>query len=290
LSCRIEESECDRGREPDQVHGILAAIEDVSFTVQEGEILGFLGPDAAGKTITMRILTGFMPPSSGKARVAGFDVFEDSLEVRKRIGYMPETAPLYPEMTVSSYLNFVARIREIDDRRERIADIMDTCDIAQYADTLIGKLSKGYRQRVGLAQALVHDPQVLVLDEPTIGLDPKQIVEVRQLIKRLGGDHTVILSTHILPEVAQVCGRVVCGDSDFAANSSLTLGGNGDLFLNSVNWLAEEEELISIRPKPPVSRMLILSPGEARFVQYSSVVLLPLAVLAVGTVVCWRRR
>lgn len=190
-------------------YGILAAIEDVSFTVQEGEILGFLGPNAVGKTATMRILTGFMPPSSGKARVAGFDAFEDSLEVRKRIGYMTETMPLYPEMTVSPYLNFVARIREIDDRRERIADIMDTCDIAHYADTLIGKLSKGYRQRVGLAQALVHDLQVLVLDEPTIGLDPKQILEVRQLIKRLGGDHTVILSTHILPEAAEVCGRVV---------------------------------------------------------------------------------
>lgn len=190
-------------------YGTLAAIENVSFIVEEGEILGFLGPNAAGKTTTMRILTGFMPPSSGTARVAGFDVFEDSLEVRKRIGYMPETVPLYPEMTVSSYLNFVASIREVEDRRERVEGIMDTCDIAHYADKLIGKLSKGYRQRVGLAQALVHDPQVLVLDEPTIGLDPKQILEVRELIKSLGGDHTIILSTHILPEAAQVCGRVV---------------------------------------------------------------------------------
>jgi ABC-2 type transport system ATP-binding protein len=190
-------------------YGSLAAIKDVSFTVRKGEILGFLGPNAAGKTTTMRILTGFMPPSSGRARVAGFDVFEDSLEVRKRIGYMPETVPLYPEMTVSSYLNFVARVRNVQDRKEQIENIVDTCDIAHYADTLIGKLSKGYRQRVGLAQALVHDPQVLVLDEPTIGLDPKQIIEVRELIKSLGGDHTIILSTHILPEASQVCERIV---------------------------------------------------------------------------------
>lgn len=190
-------------------YGRQTAISDINFTVQEGEILGFLGPNAAGKTTTMRILAGFMPPSSGTARVAGFDVFEDSLEVRKRIGYMPETVPLYPEMTVHSYLSFVARIREVEDHRARIESIMDTCDVADYADTLIGKLSKGYRQRVGLAQALVHDPQVLVLDEPTIGLDPKQIIEVRQLIKDLGAEHTIILSTHILPEVSQVCERVV---------------------------------------------------------------------------------
>jgi ABC-2 type transport system ATP-binding protein len=193
-------------------YGNLAAIKDVSFTVQEGEILGFLGPNAAGKTTTMRILTGFMPPSSGTARVAGFDVFEDSLEVRRRIGYMPETVPLYPEMTVSSYLNFVTRIRNVENRKEQIEDVMDTCDISHYADTLIGKLSKGYRQRVGLAQALVHDPQVLVLDEPTIGLDPKQIIEVRGLVKSLGGDHTIILSTHILPEASQVCERLVIID------------------------------------------------------------------------------
>jgi len=193
-------------------YGNLAAIKDISFTVQEGEILGFLGPNAAGKTTTMRILTGFMPPSSGTARVAGFDVFEDSLEVRRRIGYMPETVPLYPEMTVSSYLNFVTRIRNVENRKEQIEDVMDTCDISHYADTLIGRLSKGYRQRVGLAQALVHDPQVLVLDEPTIGLDPKQIIEVRELVKSLGGDHTIILSTHILPEASQVCERLVIID------------------------------------------------------------------------------
>jgi ABC-2 type transport system ATP-binding protein len=190
-------------------YGNLAAIKDVTFKVEEGEILGFLGPNAAGKTTTMRILTAFMPPSSGTARVAGFDVFEDSLEVRRRIGYMPETVPLYPEMTVSSYLGFVASVRDVENRRDRVASIMDTCGVTSYADTLIGKLSKGYRQRVGLAQALVHDPEVLILDEPTIGLDPKQIREVRQLIKSLGGERTVVLSTHILPEASEVCNRVV---------------------------------------------------------------------------------
>jgi ABC-2 type transport system ATP-binding protein len=190
-------------------YGDLAAIKDVTFKVEEGEILGFLGPNAAGKTTTMRIITAFMPPSSGTVRVAGFDVFEDSLEVRKRIGYMPETVPLYPEMAVSSYLNFVARVRGVENRRERVGEIMETCGVTRFAGTLIGKLSKGYRQRVGLAQALVHDPQVLILDEPTIGLDPKQIKEVRQLIKSLGGDHTVVLSTHILPEASEVCNRVV---------------------------------------------------------------------------------
>jgi ABC-2 type transport system ATP-binding protein len=190
-------------------YGNLAAIKDVTFKVEEGEILGLLGPNAAGKTTTMRILTAFMPPSTGSARVAGFDVFDDSLEVRRRIGYMPETVPLYSEMTVSSYLDFVASVREVPDRREKVEEILETCGLSNFAHTLIGRLSKGYRQRVGLAQALVHDPQVLILDEPTIGLDPKQIREVRQLIKSLGGAHTVVLSTHILPEVSEVCSRVV---------------------------------------------------------------------------------
>lgn len=190
-------------------YGNLAAIKDVTFKVEEGEILGLLGPNAAGKTTTMRILTAFMPPSSGTARVAGFDVFDDSLEVRRRIGYMPETVPLYSEMTVSSYLDFVASVREVSNRRERVEEILETCGLASFGHTLIGKLSKGYRQRVGLAQALVHDPQVLILDEPTIGLDPKQIREVRQLIKSLSGDHTMVVSTHILPEVSEICSRVV---------------------------------------------------------------------------------
>ena len=190
-------------------YGNLAAIHNLNFRVEQGEILGFLGPNGAGKTTTMRILSGYMPPSAGAARVAGFDVFADSLEVRRRIGYMPETVPLYPEMSVGSYLDFMARIRGVNDRKTRVKAAMAACHITDKADTVIGKLSKGYRQRVGLAQALVHDPEVLILDEPTIGLDPKQIIEVRELIKELGHERTIILSTHILPEAQQTCDRVL---------------------------------------------------------------------------------
>lgn len=190
-------------------YGTTAALRTVSFNVQKGEILGFLGPNGAGKTTTMRILTGYMPPSSGTARVAGFDVFYDSIEVRKRIGYLPETVPLYPEMTVWDYLDFCARLRGVADRDTAIDRVMEMTSIGERADMHIGKLSKGYRQRVGIAQALVHDPEVLILDEPTIGLDPKQIIEIRHLIKSLAGDHTIILSTHILPEVSQTCSRVL---------------------------------------------------------------------------------
>jgi len=190
-------------------YGNLAAIRNLNFRVEQGEILGFLGPNGAGKTTTMRILSGYMPPSAGAARVAGFDVFTDSLEVRRRIGYMPETVPLYPEMSVGSYLDFMARIRGVSDRKTRVKAAMEACHITDKADTVIGKLSKGYRQRVGLAQALVHDPEVLILDEPTIGLDPKQIIEVRELIKELGHERTIILSTHILPEAQQTCDRVL---------------------------------------------------------------------------------
>jgi ABC-2 type transport system ATP-binding protein len=190
-------------------YGDVAAIRDVSFNVDKGEILAFLGPNGAGKTTTMRILTAYMPPSAGSAQVAGYDVFNDSLEVRRRVGYMPETVPLYSEMTVRSYLDFAARLRGVDDRRKRVEAAMETCHVADYAETAIGKLSKGYRQRVGLAQALVHDPEILILDEPTLGLDPKQIIEVRELIRGLGSERTIILSTHILSEASQVCGRVV---------------------------------------------------------------------------------
>ncbi|RLC58207.1 MAG: ABC transporter ATP-binding protein [Chloroflexota bacterium] len=190
-------------------YGDLAAIRDLNFRVERGEILGFLGPNGAGKTTTMRILSGYMPPSAGTARVADFDVFDDSLEVRRRIGYMPETVPLYPEMSVRSYLAFMARIRGVTNRKEQVDAAMEACHITDKADTIIGKLSKGYRQRVGLAQALVHDPEVLILDEPTIGLDPKQIIEVRELIKELGHERTIILSTHILSEAQQTCDRVL---------------------------------------------------------------------------------
>jgi ABC-2 type transport system ATP-binding protein len=191
-------------------YGPNAAIWDVTFEVGQGEILGFLGPNGAGKTTTMRILTGYMPPSEGTARIAGYDVFKDSLECRRRIGYLPETVPLYPEMTVEDYLTFVARLRGVKQgRRDRVWDVMERINIDDRAGQLIGKLSRGYRQRVGLAQAIVHDPDVLILDEPTVGLDPRQIVEVRDLIRELGETHTVILSTHILPEVREVCERVI---------------------------------------------------------------------------------
>jgi len=190
-------------------YGSKAAIQDVSFEIERGEVVGFLGPNGAGKTTTMRILTSFMPPTSGSAQVAGFDCLTDSLEVRKRIGYMPETVPLYPEMVVWDYLDFFAKVRGLDDRDQRIARVMDVCGVTDVAQRLVGQLSKGYRQRVGLAQALLHEPEVLILDEPTIGLDPKQVVQVRELIKNLAGQATIILSTHILPEVSQICQRVL---------------------------------------------------------------------------------
>ncbi|HHX39539.1 MAG TPA: ATP-binding cassette domain-containing protein [Armatimonadetes bacterium] len=192
-------------------YGEYAAIENVSFAVEKGEILGFLGPNAAGKTTTMRILTGFLQPTSGKAAVAGFDVVSQSLEARKRIGYLPENVPLYDDMSPRSYLQYAARLKGVESRQvnKRVEEVMEATRITDHAEVLISKLSKGYRQRVGLAQALIHNPDVLVLDEPTVGLDPNQIVEIRQLIKGLGGDRTIILSTHILPEVEMLCGRIV---------------------------------------------------------------------------------
>jgi ABC-2 type transport system ATP-binding protein len=192
-------------------YGPVTAVDDVSFRVERGEILGFLGPNGAGKTTTMRILTGYMPATAGKAVVAGFDVFDQPIEAKKRTGYLPETPPLYPDMTVVEYLTFVAKIKGVAgaDRRLRVKRIMDRTHVAEMANRLCAKLSKGYKQRVGLAQALIHEPDVLILDEPTAGLDPKQIIETRQLIKELAGDHTIILSTHILPEVSQTCQRVV---------------------------------------------------------------------------------
>jgi ABC-2 type transport system ATP-binding protein len=192
-------------------YGPVTAVDDVSFKAERGEILGFLGPNGAGKTTTMRILTGYMPPSEGKALVGGYDVQEKPIEAKRRTGYLPETPPLYPEMTVRDYLDFCARIKGVP-RAERVARVttsMERTRIADVARRHCGKLSKGYRQRVGLAQALLHNPEVLILDEPTAGLDPKQIIETRKLIKELGGDHTVILSTHILPEVSQTCNRIV---------------------------------------------------------------------------------
>jgi ABC-2 type transport system ATP-binding protein len=187
------------------------AVNDISFEVEKGRIVGFLGPNGAGKTTTMRILTGFLPPTQGSAQIAGFDVLQRPLEVKRRIGYLPESPPLYPEMEVIEYLNFVARLKAIprSDIRARVDHVLERCAIGDVRTKLLGKLSKGYRQRVGLAQAIIHNPDVLVLDEPTAGLDPKQILETRQLIKGLAGNHTIILSTHILPEVEQTCEQVI---------------------------------------------------------------------------------
>lgn len=218
-------------RELTKRYGERTAVDRIHFTAEEGQILGFLGPNGAGKSTTMRMLTGFLPPSSGRATVAGYDVIDQADEVRRRIGYLPENPPLYPEMTVASYLTFVAKLKGVP--RARVADARDEAiermGLAGVRGRLLAHLSKGFKQRVGLAQALVHDPEVLVLDEPTIGLDPRQIIEIRSLIRGLSGNRTVILSTHILPEVSQICdkvvvineGRVICEES----RESLTRDG-----------------------------------------------------------------
>ena len=187
------------------------AVDEISFDVAKGQIVGFLGPNGAGKTTTMRMLTCFLPPSSGTASVAGFDVLEQPLEVKRRIGYLPETPPIYPEMSTSEYLQFVGKLKGLSgtDLAKRLDYVCERCAIAHVKTKLLGKLSKGYRQRVGLAQAIIHNPDVLILDEPTAGLDPKQINETRDLIKDLAGEHTIILSTHILPEVEQTCEQVI---------------------------------------------------------------------------------
>src|ERR1700756_5742362 len=187
------------------------AVDQISFEVKKGQIVGFLGPNGAGKTTTMRMLTCFLPPSSGTASVAGFDVLEKPLEVKKRIGYLPETPPIYPEMETTEYLEFVGKLKGLSgsDLQKGVEYVCERCAIADVKNKLLGKLSKGYRQRVGLAQAIIHNPDVLILDEPTAGLDPKQINETRELIKSLAGDHTIILSTHILPEVEQTCEQVI---------------------------------------------------------------------------------
>jgi len=192
-------------------YGPKRAISDVSFNVKKGEILGLLGPNAAGKTTTMRILTCFMPPTSGKATIGRFDIFENSIDVRRITGYLPENPPLYTDLTVEDYLRFVAKIKGIESARiqKEIENVIEKTTIGDVRTRVIGKLSKGFKQRVGLAQSLLNNPQVVILDEPTVGLDPKQIIEIRELIKNLAGDHTVILSSHILPEVEQTCERVV---------------------------------------------------------------------------------
>lgn len=192
-------------------YGTKMALDKVSFTVRKGEILGFLGPNGAGKSTAMKIITCYLSPTEGTVKVDGLDVFEDSLEVRKRIGYLPESPPLYLDMTVKNYLEFAAKIKGVSAKalRESVNTVVEKCSITQYYNTQCRALSKGFRQRVGIAQAMVHNPPVLILDEPTLGLDPIQIVEIRELIKSFGGDHTIVLSTHILPEVDMTCERVI---------------------------------------------------------------------------------
>jgi len=243
-------------------YGPVTAVDDVSFRVESGQILGFLGPNGAGKTTTMRIITGYMPATSGKAVVAGYDVFEKPLEAKRRTGYLPETPPLYPDMTVREYLTFVAKIKGLRGHiKDRVAEVMKRTWVADMADRHCAKLSKGYRQRVGLAQAIIHNPDVLVLDEPTAGLDPKQIIETRQLIRELAGTHTIILSTHILPEVSQTCqrvviinkGRVVAVDSP--DNLTHRLQGAATVFVQAEGPEAEiEAALLNVRGVTRVGR------------------------------------
>jgi len=228
-------------------YGPKTAVSNISFEVERGEIVGFLGPNGAGKTTTMRILTGFLPPTQGTASVAGFDVGKSPIEVKRRIGYLPEAPPLYPEMEVGDYLRFVAAIKRIPKKEipRRVDAVLERTATGAVRDLLVGKLSKGYRQRVGLAQALIHSPEVLVLDEPTSGLDPKQIIEVRGLIRSLAGEHTILLSTHILPEVAGTCGRVIIINegrieaSDTPENLTAQLQGANSLLLD-IDGPAEE--------------------------------------------------
>ena len=190
-------------------YGARRAVDNITFTARSGEVLGFLGPNGAGKTTTMRILTGYMPPTAGVAKVAGFDVVDQSIEVRRRVGYLPETVPLYTDMTVYDYLKFMADLRHLANAEERVDDVLEIVHMESRAEGYIANLSKGMRQRIGLAQALLHQPEVLILDEPTIGLDPAQIIEVRSLIRDIGRERTVLLSTHILSEAQQLCDRVL---------------------------------------------------------------------------------
>ena len=242
-----------------KLYGNFRAVDDISFTVDKGEIIGLLGPNGAGKTTTMRILTCFLPATSGSVSVAGFDVFNDSLEVRRRVGYLPETPPVYPEMTVASYLKFIAEIKEVpwSKQRSQIDEVIRRTGLTEHVSRVIGTLSKGYRQRVGLAQALLHDPEVLILDEPTVGLDPNQIIEIRSLIQHLASDRTVVLSTHILSEVSMTCKRVVIINegrivaSDTVANLE-RMGSDGTSFRitlkpSGIDWKQDFEGVPGVR-------------------------------------------
>jgi ABC-2 type transport system ATP-binding protein len=233
-----------------KIYGSTPAITDVTFNVEEGEILGFLGPNGAGKTTTMRILSGYLPATNGTAKIAGFDVHENSLAVRQKIGYLPENPPLYSEMTIEGFLFFVARIKGVPagDRATKVKIALEKCNLSDRRHTIIRKLSKGYKQRVGIAQAIVHDPPAIILDEPTVGLDPRQIIDVRNLIKSLAGSHTIILSTHILPEVSMTCnrvaiinkGKVVATNTPETLMSQLTGGSGYELEIGGETNLAKQ--------------------------------------------------
>jgi ABC-2 type transport system ATP-binding protein len=250
------------------------AVDNISFEVGKGEIVGFLGPNGAGKTTTMRVLTCFLPPTSGSASVAGFDVLEHPLEVKQRIGYLPETPPLYPEMEVHEYLTFVGRLKGISstDVARRVNEVSERCAVADVRTKLIGKLSKGYRQRVGLAQAIIHNPEVLILDEPTSGLDPKQIIETRQLIRSLAGDHTIILSTHILSEIEHSCDKVIIIShgklvaTDTVANLTNRLRGSEAVALEIEAPLPEAEVRTSLEQVPGVSRVMYKESRDGRHI------------------------
>jgi ABC-2 type transport system ATP-binding protein len=245
----------------------VTAVDDVSFRVEKGEILGFLGPNGAGKTTTMRVLTGYIPATSGHALVAGYDVFDHPLEAKRRTGYLPESPPLYPDMSVTEYLTFVSKIKGVPatERNARVQQVMERTYVTDVASRACGKLSKGYRQRVGLAQALIHNPEVLILDEPTAGLDPKQIIETRRLIKELAGDHTIVLSTHILPEVSQTCQRVVIINKgrvvavDTPEKLTARLRGSETMFIQATGLPAAIHAALS--GVPGVTRV---TPGESR--------------------------
>jgi ABC-2 type transport system ATP-binding protein len=263
-----------------KIYGLTPALQDVSFSVKPGEILGFLGPNGAGKTTTLRILSGYLPATSGTAKIAGYDVHEQSMAVRQRIGYLPETPPLYADMTVEGFLYFVSRIKQVRGslRKKNVESAMERCGLEDRRHQLIRKLSKGYRQRVGIAQAIVHDPPVIVLDEPTVGLDPRQIIEVRNLIKSLAGSHTIILSTHILPEVSMTCDRVTIINrgqvvatgaldelmAELTAGSGYELEVEGELspqnlqILEQINGVRSLQPLENLTPDSPRHHLRVL--------------------------------
>lgn len=246
-------------------YGQIRAIEDVAFSVAQGEIIGFLGPNAAGKTTTMRILAGFSPATRGTASVAGFDIHHDAIEVKRRVGYMPESVPVYGEMGVSAFLGYVAEVKGVarSSRKQVVGEVMDRCGLSQMAKRIVGNLSKGYRQRVGLAQALIGNPPVLILDEPTVGLDPQQIVEIRQMIKDLAREHTVLLSTHILPEVTMICERVlIINEGRIVAQDTMeNLAGSGNAVVDVEADGPEDAILATLRKLPDVDTVTREGPG-----------------------------